>query len=87
MAATLNLTNILNDEEERKLFAAQMNIRFNSIKNLMDALNLEVNSKDEETRAKTIFCAFKFIICLDQFVEEMKQVILELKECENPTLN
>ncbi len=87
MSECVTIQEAFGDDEKRKEFIAQMNIRFSVIKDLMDSLSREINNPDEEIRAKTLFCAFNLVLHLDKFVDEIREIIKEAIIAENSTVN
>lgn len=79
---TIYLSKVFDDPDQKKTFIAEMNLRFDVIKNLMDTLKTEIENADQdrEKHAKSIYCAFNLMMHLDKFVEEMKIIIKETHE-------
>lgn len=74
---------IFKNVDEENEFINTMNIRFSVVKNLMDKLITEIHNEDEKIKIKTTVCAIKLLKCLDNFVEEMRLLMFENKDCES----
>jgi len=79
---TIYLSKVFDDPEQKKAFVAEMNLRFNVIKNLMETLKIQIENPDRDKgeEVSNIICAFNLMMHLDKFVEEMKIIIRETNE-------
>ena len=79
---TLYLSKVFEDSAQKKAFIAEMNLRFNVTKSLMETLKTEIENPgtNKEIEAKSIYCAFTLMMHLDRFIDEMRIIIKEKED-------
>lgn len=80
---TIYLNKLLDDPKEKETFIDQMNMRFDVIKELMQTLKSEIETPDQDRakEIKSIFCAFKLMMYLDDFADDMNLITKEARGC------
>ena len=64
----------LNDKQ-KKIFVDHMMALFRSMRYMMDAIEKEIHSEDEEVEARAALLGTNLVLCFNDFLEEMKILI------------